>query len=117
PHIWQSLGRAALELGDLRRAELSLGRSIKLDDQRGETHLLLGYLRVRQNRLTDALSEFQKANTIDQRDTVSMCMIGYALQKMGKSDQAMQYYAKALRVKPGDDMATQLMAEVDTRPE
>jgi Flp pilus assembly protein TadD len=115
-HAWQCLGRASLECGDLRRAEMSLGRSAKLDASCGETYLLLGYTHLRQDKLSNSMADFQKASSLDQRDTVSMCMIGYALQKMGKSDQAMQYYAKALRIKPGDDMATQLMAEVDVRP-
>jgi tetratricopeptide (TPR) repeat protein len=116
PHVWQCVGRAALETGDLRRAEMALARSIKLDSVRAETHLLLGYTHLRQNRVPEALAQFQKASAIDQRDTVSLCMVGYALQKMGKQDQALQYYAKALRVKPGDDMASQLLAEVDARP-
>jgi tetratricopeptide (TPR) repeat protein len=112
-HTWQCLGRAALETADLRRAEMSLARSIKLDPSCGETHLLQGYVHLRRDHLAVALAEFRKATTIDQRDTVSLCMVGYALQKMGKPQQAIQYYAKALRIKPGDDMASQLIAGVD----
>jgi Flp pilus assembly protein TadD len=112
-HIWQCLGRAALETGDFRRAELALGRSVKLDGSVADAHLLLGYTHLRQNKLSEALAEFQKASAIEPRDTVTLCMVGYALQKMGRSDEAFQTYAKALKIKPGDDMARTLMADVD----
>lgn len=111
--IWRGLGRAALEQGDLKRAELSLTRSVKLDPAPAETHLLIGYTRLRQNRLPEALTSFQTAHATDRRDTVSLCMIGYAYAKMGRQAEALQYYGKALSIRPGDDLATQLMAGVN----
>jgi hypothetical protein len=39
-------------------------------------------------------------------------MTGYVLEKMGQSQQAIEFYARALKVKPGDELATQLMAGV-----
>ena len=94
---------------------MSLARSLRLDPSHSETHLLMGYLRVRQNRLPDALKAFNKAAELDQNDTVSLCMVGYTLQKMGKNDEALRCYAKALRIKPGDEMAHQLIVEADQR--
>ncbi|MDB5293927.1 MAG: hypothetical protein JWL69_5168, partial [Phycisphaerales bacterium] len=107
------LGRAAMESGDLKRAEISLNHAIALDRNRAETHLLIGYLRVRQNRYKDALAAFQKASTIEPGDTVTLCMVGYALEKLGRSGEALQFYSRALKIKPGDEMASQLMAGVD----
>ena len=40
-------------------------------------------------------------------------MIGYVYEKIGRNDEAMQCYAKALKINPGDELATQLMASVD----
>lgn len=110
---WQGLGRAALECGDVRRAEMSLTHSIALDRGNSESHLLLGYVRLRENHLQEALDSFQKASKADPRDTVSMCMVGYVLEKLGRSGEALQYYSRALKLKPGDDMAAQLMAGVN----
>lgn len=110
---WRGLGRAALEAGDLKRAELALARSLKVDGGLAETHLLLGYVRVKQDRLPEAQTAFERASALDPHDTVSLCMIGYVLEKQGRSDAAAQAYAKALRIKPGDDMASRLMAGVD----
>jgi len=113
PHIWVCLGRASLEVADYHRAELSLKRALKLDAAASETHLLLGYTYLHQNNASEALNEFQKASSLDSRDTVSLCMIGYALQKLGQNEQASQYYARALHLKPGDEMARTLMADID----
>ena len=41
--------------------------------------------------------------------------IGYVLEKQGKSEQAIKFYGEALKIKPGDELATRLMASVDAR--
>jgi len=38
--------------------------------------------------------------------------VGFVLEKMGKSDEAMKCYAKALKMSPGDEMATKLLSQV-----
>ena len=40
-------------------------------------------------------------------------MIGYVLEKSGKPQQAVKYYAQALKLKPDDELAARLMASVD----
>lgn len=112
PAVWRGLGHSALECGDLVRAEHALSRSIQLDGTASETHLLLGYVYVRQDRLAEALISFESASTHDPKDSVSICMEGYALQKMGRSRDAMECYTRALLLNPDDDMATKLMAGV-----
>ena len=114
PQVWLALGRVALQLGDEKRAELSLKKASASDPASGEAKLLMGYLRLRQKRYNDALSNFQRAAALDTRDTTSLCMVGYTLQKLGRTTEATQYYAKALRIKPGDEMARKLLASVDT---
>lgn len=110
---WQGLGRAELEGGDLRGAELALRRSIGVDPSLSETHLLLGYARLREGKFSEALTSFRQANRLDGSDTVSLCMIGYTCEKMGRRDEAADCYARALRIRPDDDMAKQLMAQID----
>jgi Flp pilus assembly protein TadD len=114
PKVWMSHAKAALHLGDSRRAELSLNKALALDASSPEIHLMLGYLRLRQERMNDAMAEFRKANSLDRTDPVSLCMIGYVLEKSGKVDQAIQYYGQALKLKPDDELATKLMATVET---
>jgi tetratricopeptide (TPR) repeat protein len=112
---WLSLGKAALELNDLKRAELCLKKSTAIEPRSSEASLLTGYLRLKQNRLDDALLAFRTASALDREDPVAVCMAGYVLEKQGKPEQAMKYYAKALKLKPGDELATRLMASIDAR--
>jgi Flp pilus assembly protein TadD len=108
-----SLAKAALELNDLRRADLALRKAVALDPQSSEVQLLVGYLRVRENKMSDALTAFKRASELDRTDTTSLCMIGYVMEKTGHANQAMQYYSQALKMKPNDEMAKQMMATVD----
>jgi len=110
---WLSLGRVAMQLGDDKRAEMSLKRAMATDPSNAEARLLTGYLRLRQKKYSEALTNFQRASALNAKDTTSICMVGYALQKLGREKEAAQYYAKALKIKPGDEMARKLMASVD----
>ena len=73
----------------------------------------MGYVRLRQDKDSEALAAFRKASALDPNDPVSLCMIGYVLEHTGRSAEAMPYYAQALRLSPNDDLATLLMANVD----
>jgi Flp pilus assembly protein TadD len=112
-HAYLALGRSALECNDLKRAEISLKKAQSLDPGRAEPFLLTGYLRLRQNRLNEALGAFQKASSLDKLDPVPVCMVGYVYEKLGKPDVAVQYYGKALKLKPHDELASKLMAGVN----
>ena len=110
---WVSLAKASLNMGDLRRGELSARRAISIDPSCGEAHLMLGYVQLRQNHLGDALASFRKACALDAKDTVGLCMTGYVLEKTGRRELAVRYYSQALKIKPGDELASKLMATVD----
>jgi tetratricopeptide (TPR) repeat protein len=112
--IWLGLGKSALQLGDLRRAELSLKKSLSIEPDAGETNLMMGYLRLRQDRLPEALASFKKVNASDATDTLGLCMTGYVLEKLGKPDEAMQFYGRALKRNPNDELANRLMAGLQT---
>ncbi len=111
---WRNLAKATLELGDTRRAEIVLRKAMAIQSENAECHLMLGYIRLRQERLSDALVEFQSASLLDRNDTLSLCMIGHVLEKQGKQSEAMKYYARALKIEPNDKLATKLMASVGT---
>jgi cytochrome c-type biogenesis protein CcmH/NrfG len=108
-----SLAKAALELNDLRRADIAVRKAMALDGQSSEVYLLCGYVRLRESKDKEALAAFQRASQLDHSDTVSLCMVGYVLEKHGKGQQAMEYYGRALKLKPDDEMARQMMASID----
>jgi superkiller protein 3 len=115
PAAWLGLGRVALELNDIKRAEISLRRAISIDPGNSEAHLLTGYVRLKQEKLDEALAAFKKASALDTTDPVSICMIGLVLEKKGNGAEALKQYARALKIKPGDELATRLMAEVQLK--
>jgi Flp pilus assembly protein TadD len=108
--VWLELARAQMQLNNLRRAEYALGRSLAIDNIGGQGWLLMGYLRLRQSRFTEAYDAFEHANRADPSDPLNLCMLGLALDKLGRADEAATYYRQALRIDPRDEMASQLMA-------
>ena len=113
--VWLGLAKSSLKLNDAPRVEMAIKKALALNEDYAEAHLLLGYLRVHQGRLDDALVEFLSVNAHDRTDTLSLCMVGYVLEKQGHADQALRYYGQALNLKPGDELATRLMASVNLR--
>jgi tetratricopeptide (TPR) repeat protein len=113
--LWLGLGKAALQCGDLGRADLALRKAVTLDATSNEAYLLTGYLRLRQDRLPESLAAFQKASNAASPDTLSLCMTGYVLEKLGRSNEAIQCYGKALKRDPNDELAARLMATLQTQ--
>ena len=111
----------ALRLNDLKRAELSLKKAITIDGKSADAILLMGYLNLQQGKLSEALASFRKASqlTVDTNgrptDAVSLCMVGFVLEKMGRSNEAIGFYSQALKLKPNDELATSLLAKVQVQ--
>jgi tetratricopeptide (TPR) repeat protein len=110
---WIGLAKAALQCNDYQRVETSLRRARALDANSSQANLLMGCLRLRQDRLPEALAAFNKVSSGDNADSLSLCMSGYVLQKLGRTHEAAEYYNKALQRDPHDELATQLMAGID----
>ncbi len=110
---WLGLGKVCLSRGDLRGAEIAAGQALMAKPDDAQANLLLGYIRLRQARNSEALAAFQRANQLDPNDIVPICMSGVTEQKLGHSDLAHICYARALTIKPSDEMASQLMARLD----
>ena len=111
--VWLGLARAQLKTNNPLRAEASLRKCLSIDDASNEAHLLMGYVALRQNHFEDARLSFVRASELDQTDTVSMCMVGFTLNKLGRAQEAAAWYQRALKLNPGDDMANQLLARLD----
>jgi tetratricopeptide (TPR) repeat protein len=110
---WVGLAKAALQCTDYQRCEVSLHRAQAIEPQNSQAFLLLGCLRLRQDRLADALVAFNKVSSRDNADALSLCMSGYVLQKLGRKQEALEDYNKALQREPNDPLARQLMAGID----
>jgi tetratricopeptide (TPR) repeat protein len=111
--VWLGIARADLQLDNLRRADLALRRCMAIDPNNSQVCLLLGYLRLRQTRFDEAHEAFAHASRLDPADTVALCMVGLTLDKLGHAPQAAACYQQALKINPGDEMASRLMASLD----
>ena len=60
----------------------------------------MGYAMLRQNRLDDAYASFLRASQLDPNDTVSICMVGLTLDRLGRSREAAAWYRRALKLNP-----------------
>ena len=112
---WLGLTKAALSMNDLRRAEIAAFKTVALAGDRADSHLALGYLRLKQERYTEAGESFRRATLLNPEDPVALCMVGYVLDQQGRYREALSFYGQALRVRPKDPLATHLMtsAKID----
>jgi tetratricopeptide (TPR) repeat protein len=110
---WLGLARAQVQLGSVRRGEYALNHCLAISDDNAQAHLLLGYLHLRESRFSDARDDFARASGLDPADTVSLCMFGLALDKLGQVRDAAACYEKALKIRPDDEMALRLLARLD----
>lgn len=108
-----NLAKSALESGDLRRAEITVRKALALAPTDAQANLLMGYVRMEQSKLPEALAAFRRAAVADSRDPTPLCMAGVVLEKLGRREEAMQQYAKALTIKPNDELAKSLMNQIE----
>ena len=79
------------EEGDARaeaRAYDALHRAIALDHSLGRSHLLLGRLELKNNRVEQAVSELETAAKLDPKDGLTHLLLSRAYTRSGKPDQA-----------------------------
>ncbi len=91
-----------LALGDYQRAEETYRKSLALDDQYVQTHLLLGQLYVEQNQWTEAVQAFQTALELRPRSAEAYSLMGYAYSQMGEMAKALDAYQMAAALRPGN---------------
>ena len=85
---------------------------VAIDVDRRSKDAFKWHLRLRQDRLQESLAAFQKVSSAENADPLSLCMTGYVLEKLGRPNEAIQYYGKALKRNPNDELANKLMAGI-----
>lgn len=68
------------------------------EDWRGPNNI--GYIYVQQNKLEDAKSQFDKANTLEPNNPVVNNNLGVYERSQGNDEKAMEYYASAANAGP-----------------
>ncbi len=118
PQMWFELGSVALELGDMRRVQNVVSRTIAVWPNRFESFLLRGMLHERENRLDDAIADYQRACRLRPAHEEPYILLGLALQARGRREEAVEAFRTARMVVPGSARAQELLlAGVDTETE
>jgi tetratricopeptide (TPR) repeat protein len=100
----EGLGRAYLESGDLRRARLTLGRLLELDENRGPAHASLGFTLMKLGEPNLARVAFKRAIDLDARDEKAHANLAALMCRFGDDEGAKAELAFVKSAPTGPDV-------------
>lgn len=109
---WLGAAKASLRLGDLRRADYAATKAVTLRPRSADAQMVMGYVRLRQDRDDEALAAFTRASAAADADGLGLSMMGIVAERKGDRPAAERYYRQALAMNPGDELAQRLVASV-----
>lgn len=109
---WIGMGEVSWSTSDTSGALLAANRVMALSSDRHEGYLLAGMVWHRRGHLERALSMFDRAAERAPKSAVPMILRGITLEQAGRTDEAALAYTEALRRKPSDVHAQELLAHV-----
>ena len=83
-------------------AVAALSAALEKHPRVGSGHGLIGRIRLRQGRVTEAVEAFQKASALDRWDWLSRNELGVALYQAGRLPEALKSVEAAHWINPGD---------------
>jgi tetratricopeptide (TPR) repeat protein len=117
PALWAiqsyNLGRAALDSGDLARAEQHLSRAQIYASENPEINFALANLRLAQGNRPAALSLYAAVLRIDPSHKAALNNLGVMALDEGKFAEAVRYFRKSLEQEPGSAKTYYLLARTE----
>ncbi|MEI8197779.1 MAG: tetratricopeptide repeat protein, partial [Phycisphaerae bacterium] len=107
---WLELGRATLQLDDYLQATGVALRVLKTEPRNLDALILLALCQQKQKQWEGARATLAKAHDVAPENPTVLCLMGVTAQSLGQKDQAADYYAEALKRKPSDPWAQELLA-------
>ncbi|MCC6910023.1 MAG: tetratricopeptide repeat protein [Phycisphaerales bacterium] len=116
PQIWFELGSVAFKLGDMRRVQNVVSRTMAVWPNRFESYMLRGMVLEHENRLDEAITNYQKACSLRPQHEEPYLLLGLALQAKGLDAEAGKAFQMARMVAPKSERAQSLvtLAGVET---
>ena len=113
---WLGLGKVAVQLNDWPALPIrQCARLVSLDpnsaDAQNACSVMCGL--KEKSAAGFAWPRFMRHADLDPKDSVSICLQGYVMARMGRAVEAKPFYARALKLDPHDDLAAHLMAGLD----
>jgi len=87
---------------DLLRAEALAARASVLDPYDAHCHVAMGLVRRMQNRLNEAMSEFEAAIRLNPNMPSAHAQLGFAKVFSGRGEDALPCFLEAIRLSPRD---------------
>jgi len=84
------------------RAEQLLFEALAQDPNNSMAHYAMGQLRRAENRLAEALSEFEAAVALDHNNAWAVLLVGGMLRWLGRPQEGIPYVESAIRLNPHD---------------
>ncbi|EAQ01104.1 TPR repeat protein [Pseudooceanicola batsensis HTCC2597] len=100
--LWNLLGGACTESGDLDRAEAAFRQAASVDPAHAGAQYNLGLVLQRAGRLGEARTAYARALRRDPAHVKAQNNIGNVLAGLGRFDQAEAAHRKTLALRPGD---------------
>ncbi|MEE8348854.1 MAG: TonB-dependent receptor [Acidobacteriota bacterium] len=100
--VHSTLGFILLARGQTREANISFDRSLQLDSTRGEPHLGLGVVHMREGRTSSAVLEMLQATTMEPQLALYQSYLGKAFFEERKFEQAFTALQDAMDLDPRD---------------
>ena len=119
PQIWFELGSIAYKLGDMRRVQNVVSRTIAVWPGRFESFVLRGMVSEHENRMNDAIADYTRACDLHPAYEEPYILLGLALQRTGRDAQAAEAFQTARMIAPHSERAKSLasIAGVETDSE
>lgn len=110
-NLWVELGTVAWEIGDFHRMALCGARATALAPDRFEGYLLKGINERHHGNLKDAIMFLRQAADRAVATALPHVLLGRVLAEHGDRESALEAYAAALRIDPGDEAARLFWSE------
>ncbi|RRR65540.1 MAG: tetratricopeptide repeat protein [Candidatus Viridilinea halotolerans] len=97
PQILALAARAHADRGDLDLAAAEARRALELNPLTTEAHLLIGLIHARQGRHAAAITQLERARTIDGESPVILFHLAECYRQLGRASEALRDYRTTMR--------------------
>lgn len=109
PQLWFELGSVSFQLGDMRRVQNVVSRTIAVWPNRFESFMLRGMVHERENRLDAAIADYERACALRPAHEEPYILLGMALKAAGREGEAFDAFRTARMVAPHSARAQALL--------
>jgi len=117
PAIWVAQAKAALAAGDVARARIAARRALTLKPAGRDAQVVLAYALLAEGKPAEAAGLLKASPAEAAGDPTVLCVLGRCYASMGRKDQAVSCYLRALRSNPEDPLAKRLLARAGLESE